>query len=182
MLDEKNARELLKTLKAPKEVVEHSEAVHDTCMNLIDLLRERNRILRINRRLVAVGSLLHDIGRTKSQDINHGIVGAQIIRDLNVKNDPDLEKVAKICERHLGGGISKKEAQKLGLPPGDYLPKSIEEKIIAYCDNMIDDANGPVVHDPAWAALDYEKKHGKNSEPAKRVRELNRFFERMLTD
>lgn len=181
MLDEKRARDLLKTLKVPKEVVEHSEIVYETCMNLVELLRERNPALRINKRLVAVGALLHDIGRLKTQGIDHGVMGAQIIRDLNVKNSQDLEKVALICERHLGGGIGKKEAVKLGLPEKDYLPKTIEEKIIAYCDNMVDDANGPVVHDPAWAAIDYEKKHGKNSEPAKRVRELNKFFENILT-
>jgi uncharacterized protein len=183
MLDEQKARELLKTLKAPKEVIEHCEVVHDTCMNLIDLLREKNRIIKIDRRLVAVASLLHDVGRTKTQGIDHGVVGAQIIRNLNVKSDPYLEKVALICERHLGGGISKGEALKLGLPEKDYIPKTIEEKIVAYCDNMVDDSNGiPVIHDPAWAALDFEKKHGKTSEPAMRVRELNKFFENLLTN
>jgi len=58
----------------------------------------------------------------------------------------------------------------------------MEEKIVAYCDNMVDDHNGvPVVHDPAWAAIDFEKKHGKNSEAAKMVRDLNKFFEKLLT-
>ena len=182
MLDERAARDLLKTLKVPKEVMEHAEVVHETCMNLLDLLRAANPALRINKRLVSVGSLLHDIGRSKTHGIDHGIVGAQILRDLNVKNDTDIEKLAKICERHVGGGISRSEAVKLGLPPGDYIPKTIEEKIISYCDNMVDDSGGTsVVRDPTWAAVDYERKHGKNSEPAKRVRELNKFFERILT-
>lgn len=182
MFDEKEARDLLKTLKVPKEIVEHSEAVRETCMNLIDLLRERNRALKVNRRIVAVGALLHDIGRTRTQGIDHGVEGARMLRDLNVRDDPDIERIALICERHLGGGIPKKEAAKLGLPEKDYIPKTLEEKIVAYCDNMVDDApSGPVVHDPAWAAVDYEKKHGKSSEAAKRVRELNRFFERLLS-
>jgi uncharacterized protein len=182
MLGEKDARELLKTLKAPKEIIAHCEAVHETCMDLVDLLRERNPTLRVDKRLVSIGALLHDIGRTQTQDITHGIRGATIIRDLNIHNSEYLEKVAKICERHLGGGITKSEAQKLGLPPGNYVPKTIEEKIIAYCDNMVDDHNGViVVHDPAWAALDFEKKHGKNSEATKMVRDLNKFFEKLLT-
>ena len=178
MFTDKEARELLQTFKVPKDVIEHSQVVHDTCMNLVVLLNERKPHVRINRRLVSVASLLHDIGRSKSQGIDHGIVGAKMISDLNVKNDPQIEKIAKICERHLGGGISQTEAVKLGLPKKDYIPKTIEEKIVTYCDNLVDD---DVVKDPAWAAVDYEKKHGKNSEPAKRVRELNKFFEKLLT-
>ena len=182
MLDEKAARDLLKTLKVPKEVVDHAEVVHETCMNLVEMLREVNPALRINKRLVSTGSLLHDVGRSKTYGVDHGLAGAQILRDLNVKNDPNIEKLAKICERHVGGGISRKEAAKLGLPSADYIPKTIEEKIISYCDNMVDDSGGTsVVRDPTWAALDYERKHGKSSEPAKRVRELNRFFEKMLS-
>ena len=106
MFTDKEARELLQTFKVPKDVIEHSQVVHDTCMNLVVLLNERKPHVRINRRLVSVASLLHDIGRSKSQGIDHGIVGAKMISDLNVKNDPQIEKIAKICERHLGGGIS----------------------------------------------------------------------------
>ena len=182
MLNEEKARELLKTFKVPKEVIEHSETVHETCMNLVELLQETKPHLRINKRLVSIASLLHDIGRSKTQGITHGIEGAEILRALNVKGNGDIEKIALICERHIGGGITKSEARKLGLPEKDYLPKSIEEKIIAYCDNMVDDSTGmSVVHDPAWAALDYEQKHGKNSQPAKLVRDLNKFFEALLT-
>lgn len=181
MLDERRARDLLKTFCAPREVVEHSETVHDVCMDLVGLLRETNPTLRINRRIVAVGALLHDIGRTKSQGVDHGVVGARIIRDLNATSDSDLEKIAKICERHVGAGITCKEAKKLGLPQGDYIPKTLEEKIVAYCDNLVDDSGGiPIVRDPSWAAVDFEKKHGKRSEPARLVRELNAFFEDLL--
>jgi uncharacterized protein len=181
MLDDASARDLLKSLEAPKELVEHSEAVRNTCVNLIDALKEKNPSIKINKRLVCVGALLHDIGRTKSQGLDHGIQGAKIIRELNLRDDPLLEKVARICERHLGAGITNSEAEKQGLPPGDYVPKTMEEKIIAYCDNLVDDENGVIiVHDPAWAAIDFEKKHGKRSEPARMVRELNRFFEELL--
>ena len=65
MLDEEDARDLLKTLKVPKEVVDHAEAVCETCMDLIELLREQNHSLKINRRIVAVGALLHDIGTAR---------------------------------------------------------------------------------------------------------------------
>ncbi len=181
MLDDEDARELLKSLKAPKELVDHCETVRDVCMEVIELLKERNPGIKINKRLVSVGALLHDIGRTKTQGIEHGVVGGQIIRGLNVTGSRELEKIARICERHIGGGITREEAKRLGLPPGEYIPRTIEEKLVAYCDNMVDDVKGsPVVRDPTWAVVEYEKRHGKNSDAARMVRDLNQFFEKLL--
>lgn len=180
MLDEKKARELLKALNAPQEILQHVEAVRETCFDFVDKLREANPNLKINKSLVVVGALLHDIGRTRTQGIDHGVEGGKIIREL-YPGDSETEKIARICERHLGGGIPKEEAVKLGLPEADYTPKTLEEKIICYCDKMIDDVDSKTtVHDPDWAAVHYELKHGKNSGPAKRVRELNKFFEDLL--
>jgi uncharacterized protein len=178
MLDETKALKTFRELHAPEGVIEHSKVVHDVCMDLVNLLRERNPGLKINKKLVSVGSLLHDIGRSKTHGIIHGVEGAKIIRDLNVSGDADLEKVAKICERHIGAGIDKKTAKELGLPDGDYIPMTLEEKIIAYCDNMVD---GTEVRDPKWAAVRFEKELGKNSDAALRVKKLNKFFENLLT-
>lgn len=178
MLDETNALKTLKESHVPENVIEHSKAVHDLCMDLVELLRERNPGLKINKKLISVGSLLHDIGRAKTHGIVHGIEGAGIIRGLNVNGDTDLEKIARICERHIGAGIDKKTAKELGLPERNYIPMTLEEKIIAYCDNMVD---GNEVKDPKWAAIRFEKELGKNSDAAIRVKKLNQFFEELLT-
>ena len=45
--------------------------------------------------------------------------------------------VLNIIERHIGAGITKKEAEQLGLPVKSYLPETIEEKIVAHADNLI---------------------------------------------
>ncbi|GBF36588.1 conserved hypothetical protein [Methanofervidicoccus abyssi] len=82
--------------------------------------------------LAVFGALLHDIGRSKTHGINHGIEGGRIIREYNLG-----EKLALIVERHIGGGIPKEEAVKLGLPPRDYIPTTLEEKLVAHCDNLI---------------------------------------------
>ena len=37
----------------------------------------------------------------------------------------------------MGAGLTSEEAVKLGLPPGDYIPKTIEEKIVCHADNLI---------------------------------------------
>ena len=47
------------------------------------------------------------------------------------------ERLALIAERHIGAGITKEEAIELGLPPKDYLPVTLEEKIVAHADNLI---------------------------------------------
>jgi len=182
MWDDKKAREITIDFQASPEIIEHVEMVRSASIDLIGKLRKKNPAIKINKNLVSVGALLHDIGRTKTQGIDHAVVGAQMIRELNKDSDPDIERVALICERHIGGGITKSEAAKIGLPEKDYIPKAIEEKIVSYCDNLVDEENGvSVIRDPSWVAVKYEKKHGKNSEPARMVRELNKFFENMLS-
>lgn len=181
MWDEEKAMELLKQFDTPPAVVAHSIAVKDTCMKLCDLISQKNTPFKIDRKLIVAAALLHDIGRSRTHGLSHAVEGARIIRGLNAKNDPEIEEIAKICERHIGGGITREGAKKLGLPDGDYVPKTIEEKIIAYCDNMIDDSSGkPVFKGASWALSQYEKKHGETSEPARMVKELNLFFDSLL--
>ena len=173
MLDEKQALKILKEFNTPENVIEHCRTVHDVSVGLVDILRERKPHLRINKKLVSIGSLLHDIGRSQSHGIFHGVEGAKIIRSLNTLGGPELEKIARICERHIGAGVDKKTAKELGLPPKDYIPQTIEEKIIAYSDNMVD---GSQVKSPDWCVSKFEEKFGKNSEVTKRIIELNKIF------
>lgn len=181
MLDERAARELLASLNAPQELVDHVEAVRSVCMKIIDQVEKKNPAIRVDRNLVSVGALLHDLGRARTQGVNHGVAGARMLRNLNTTNDEFIEKLARICERHIGGGITRQEAKRLGFPDGEYVPKTLEEKIVSYCDNLVDEEDGNVViREPEWVVEKYEKKHGKGSEPATMVRELNRFFDSML--
>ena len=43
-----------------------------------------------------------------------------------------------MCERHTGAGIGKEEIKRLGLPLPyeDFLPETIEEKVICYADKF----------------------------------------------
>lgn len=47
-----------------------------------------------------------------------------------------LRMFAKFAEHHLGAGIPKNEAIKLGLPARDFIPKTLEEKIVTYADKL----------------------------------------------
>jgi len=47
--------------------------------------------------------------------------------------------LVNIVERHIGAGIPSEEAKKLGLPTKDYIPETLEEKIVAYADKLVDE-------------------------------------------
>jgi len=95
-------------------------------------LKLKNRNYSIDLDLAVFGALLHDIGRSRTHGIRHGVEGGRIVREHNLG-----EKLALIVERHIGGGITREEAVKLGLPPRDYIPTTLEEKLVAHCDNLI---------------------------------------------
>ena len=43
-----------------------------------------------------------------------------------------------IIERHAGGGIPRDEARRLGWSARDYVPKTLEEKIVCYADKRVE--------------------------------------------
>jgi uncharacterized protein (TIGR00295 family) len=117
---------LLKEAGCSDEVINHCKAVRKIAVRIA-------KKAHANIELVEAGALLHDIGRSKTQGIMHGIEGARIARELDL---PD--SIINIIERHLGAGIPKEEAITLGLPPKDYIPMTLEEKIVAHADNLIE--------------------------------------------
>ena len=92
---------------------------------------------QIDRDLVLIGALLHDIGRNKTQGIGHALAGSELILD-NFSKTPFILKLANVVSSHIGGGIPKQEAFKLGLPKQDFIPTTLEEKIVCYSDKMVD--------------------------------------------
>jgi uncharacterized protein (TIGR00295 family) len=88
---------------------------------------------QVNEKAAVAGALLHDIGRSQIQLVSHGYVGAQILEKEGVS-----EVVVEIVRRHVGAGISKEESVALGFPPGDYIPKTIEQKIVCFADKLLD--------------------------------------------
>ncbi|MFX0173313.1 MAG: TIGR00295 family protein [Candidatus Hodarchaeota archaeon] len=121
--------QLLKIFSVPPNVINHLIHTTQNAMNISLALKEKGHV--IDCELVLAGAMLHDIGRCRSHHIDHGIIGAQLLRQQKF---PEL--LAKIAENHLFGGISKQEAVELGLPKKDYMPRTLEEKVITYADNI----------------------------------------------
>jgi len=108
-------------------VVAHCQAVSRTAVALAEQVKR----FPVDRELVRLGGLFHDIGRSRSHDIHHAIVGVQIGRELGFS-----APLLSIIERHIGAGITAAEAERLGLPKKDYLPLTPEEKLVSYADNL----------------------------------------------
>lgn len=105
--------------------------------------------LALDLDVVKNGSMLHDIGighchapgifcEGDANYIEHGTLGAKMLRQYGAEHNLDLEVYALICERHTGSGITAAEvaAQKLPLAVKDYLPLTNEEKLIALADKF----------------------------------------------
>ena len=117
---------LLEKENTPENVIEHSIAVCKKAMKIA------SNFDNADKDLIRKGALLHDIGRSKTHDITHAIEGVRIAEKYGYGRD-----VLNIIERHIGAGITEKEAEKLGLPVKSYLPETLEEKIVAHADNLI---------------------------------------------
>jgi tRNA (cytidine56-2'-O)-methyltransferase len=86
----------------------------------------------VDERLLEAGALLHDIGRTVTQSIFHGVEGYKIL-----KREGMDESLARFCSTHVGAGLLKSTARKLKLPDQDYIPRTTEEKIVCNSDTLL---------------------------------------------
>jgi len=127
----REALNLLVKAGCSSKVVEHCKRVSAFAVKIAKACQKKQP--NIDIKLVEVSALLHDIGRSKTHSVDHALEGGKIARMFNLPNS-----IVLIIERHAGGGISKEEAKKLGWPVRDYLPKSIEEKIVCYADKRVE--------------------------------------------
>jgi uncharacterized protein len=117
----------------------HSLKVREVALMIADQKPHLNPDLEI----IKDASLLHDIGifMTNTPDIGcygtfpyvaHGYLGRELLEKEG------FDKIAPVCERHIGVGITKEEIieNNMPLPYRDMLPVTIEEKIICYADKF----------------------------------------------
>jgi uncharacterized protein len=129
LLTRQQALRALREAGCPKEVIKHSLAVERKALRIAKRIHENGHAVDLG--LVRLGALLHDIGRARTHGIRHGILGAGILRRKG------LGRFAGFAERHIGAGIPASEAKELGLPKRDFLPRTLEEKIVTYADKLI---------------------------------------------
>ena len=99
--------------------------------------------LKLDTQFVGEAAMLHDIGvflcdapgiecHGTEPYIRHGVLGAELLRNEG------LPRHARVCERHTGAGITLSEIRQQHLPleERDYLPETLEEKLICYADKF----------------------------------------------
>ncbi|MDG6983213.1 MAG: HDIG domain-containing protein [Nitrososphaerota archaeon] len=114
-----------------EKTVRHCETVAKVAKILADEFERRGQ--PVDTEAVVAGALLHDIGRSRIQTVRHGVEGADIVEKEGADG-----KVVEIVRRHVGAGISPEEARTLGLPDFDYVPRTLEERIVCFADKMVD--------------------------------------------
>ncbi len=91
----------------------------------------------VDLELVGRGALFHDLGKTVTHEIKHGLIGAEKGAELGLPSE-----VNWVMEKHIRGGLTEAEAVELGLPVKDYTLHRLEERIIIYADRLVD-----IIHD-----------------------------------
>ena len=163
------AIEILHKNNCQLNVIRHCEAVARLAVDIAHKLEKKGQKVDLN--LVEVGALLHDIGRSKSHDIDHGLVGAKI-----AESEALPDSVVEIIKRHVGGGISAEEAELLGWPKDVYSPLTLEEKIVSYADKRIDKLRRVPID------LEIERLKLEHKDAAERVRKLHQEITSLLGD
>jgi uncharacterized protein len=124
---------------------EHGFRVTDLALEIAD----RAGIPGLDRAFIAEAAPIHDIGigrtfapgigcRGPDPYIRHGIIGRELLDAIG------LDRHARVCECHVGAGltIAEIDRQNLPLPRREMLPVSVEEMIIAYADKFHSKSGG----------------------------------------
>lgn len=117
----------------------HSKKVADMALRIANNHPELN----LDQRFIFEAAMLHDLGVVKVSApgihcfgsepyIKHGLCGAEILRSEG------LPLHARVAERHTGTGLTKQAilSQGLPLPPQDFCPETLAEKLICYADKF----------------------------------------------
>lgn len=156
-------------------LIRHSRDVADRALRICD----RHPELHLDRQFVEEGAMLHDLGIFMTNApgicchgtdpyILHGYDGGRLLRA------DGFPRHARVCERHTGAGITLEEIDRLHLPlpRHDFLPESMEEKLICYADKFYSKSRPDRVKTLAEAEYSVAK-HGGDG--------LTRFLEWELT-
>jgi len=166
------ALKLLSQSGCSSKIIAHCKAVAALAVQIAKAYEKEG--LNIDVKLVEIGAILHDIGRSKTHSVDHVIKGAEIARSLKLP-----ESIISIIERHAGGGIAIEEAEKLGWPSKNYVPQTIEERIVTYADKLIEGSRRVQI-ERTIEKLSQEL--GEKHPSIKRVKKLHKEFSSLIRD
>jgi uncharacterized protein len=139
-----NSVEILKKYYDPdgqtlKILLDHGRAVARKALAAAQSVAHLNP----NPQFIEEAAMLHDIGifmtyapelgcSGKEIYVSHGYLGRKLLESI------DLPKHGRVCERHVGVGITQDDIQRqnLPLPMRDMQPLTIEEQLVCYADKF----------------------------------------------
>lgn len=120
-------------------LIRHSRQVADKALDIM-----RRKHLDLDPAEVEAAAMLHDIGifltdadgidcHGNEHYLRHGYLGARLLRHEGVD-----EAIASVAERHTGAGITADDIRQMGLPlpEGDYMPRTLLERLVCYADKF----------------------------------------------
>jgi uncharacterized protein len=130
MLSYADALKLLYYYGGDAAWIRHCLAVSRVAKRIAEVLAPR---CSLDTEYLTVGALLHDIGRYKTHDpIQHGVEGYWLLTGLG------HDREAFICASHILCGMSGAEAALYGLPQKDFLPATLEERLVPLIDGVVE--------------------------------------------
>ena len=166
------ARKLLHEMITDQKVLDHSEAVRHKALSVLKDLSTHSpsqppaqAAQNADKSLIEIGSLLHDIGRSKSHGITHALLGVEIAEQRDLSTE-----IVDIIRNHIGAGLDPDQSKQLGLPQVDFNPKTIEQKIVCYADLLV---FGDQILPYSEAIKKYEEKHGPTSAYVSKIKKLH---------
>lgn len=118
----------MRSLGIPRNILQHTSAVSQLTTRIGKSIQQ----VPVDLEVVEIGAILHDVGRCKTHGLEHAMAGGEILRAEGFD-----ARLARIAETHVLGGLTKADTIQAGLPPRyqhDYLPTTVEEKIVCYAD------------------------------------------------
>jgi uncharacterized protein len=130
MLTRSNARKILSNYGRKARWTNHCIAVADLADYLAPIIGKRHDI---DADFLWSAALLHDIGRHVTHDpVGHGTAGYNLMMELG------HPEVAYVCASHVLFGLKSDEAAQFGLPRKNFVPRKMEEMLVALIDYLIE--------------------------------------------
>ncbi len=109
----------------------HCHAVADSALRLGHALGAV--IQPIDHDFLRSAALLHDIGRHVTHDpVGHGVEGYHVLTRLGHGRE------AHVCAAHVLFGLEASDAERLGLPACDFIPRTVEERLVTLVDLLVE--------------------------------------------
>ena len=140
------------------------DLVYTHCVIVCGIVEQLHSRLRAGQEididLARAGALLHDVGVYRLYNkagnldgrnyIRHGILGYELLQEEGIP-----EAICRFASHHTGVGLTRDDviAQRLPLPPADYLAETGEERLVMYADKFHSKKTPPILLTaPAYAA------------------------------